>query len=1143
MSMTTGSRATVDNAFEQRRATLLRRQRDSFVALLRHAWQKSRFYRDLYSAAGIKEHDLATIEPDDLPIIDKKLLMDNFDHATTDPRLRKSDLERWIGEVGDPRLNYLDDFVVCQSSGSSGVKGLSVCAYRDWQLASSAMASRLSAPVSHGTGKTKVAFYLMVDGNHSGVSGAVRMPRSIYELCILSILDAKERVIDRLNEFQPHQLHGYASSIHELSHLALTGELRISPQRIFVSGEKLTDQMEREIHQVWASHVIDSYSASESRFIAFKQSGETEMNIIDELNILEILDSANRQVGANRSGRAVLTNLYNATLPLIRYEMGDNLVCGAANAASPIKTIKEIAGRANDALPVTLRDGGEGAISPLVLASFYLPRLEKVQFVSLRKDRVRINYVSAENLDRSIQNEFQRLLDRTAAARTTFEVCRAASIEPDPHTGKHCFVVLPGRPTSVAHVPEKNAIVTVGRGREPVASSTPVIESPQPPSQSMAQERRDIFTLPPDQENILRECFHPSGSAVEFAETVVETSIPSRFETMVRLYGDRPAVIAGDDRLTYADLNRAANRVARAILAKRGPDSEPIALLLETGAAAVIAILGVLKAGKAYVPLEANYPPARLGLMLTDSRAPIVIAEKSMLPMLQAADPLQRPVLDIHEMGAGCDDADLDCIPAPDDIAFIMYTSGSTGPPKGVIQNHRNILHKVFTHTQDYRICADDRLSLLYSHSFGASVRCIFGALLNGAALLIYDVKRQGFTQVAKRIVDDRLTIYFSVPTLFRELAVALASSKEPSSLRLIYLASETVGKQDIDLYKRCFSPACILVHELATSETGSIRQYFISKTTEIAGDLVPVGYHVRDREVLLLDEHRAWTGWNRVGEIAVRGRFLSPGYWQKADLTKTKFLLDPDDPEGRIYLTGDLGLMRPDGCLEYHGRKDFQVKIRGHKVGFGEIEAVLREIDAVKEAVVVSRQNEAGETYLAAYVVPDGQRLPTSGALRQALADRLPQQMIPSTLVILDALPMTSNGKIDRLGLPEPSNLRPALDNAYTAPQTPMERELAAIWAEVLALEPVGMEDDFFDLGGHSLGATRIVSRVAAAFHVELPLTILFERPTVAAMALAILAEQASSAHPQVIEEVFSELEVMIDNDTQRSTRHNNVT
>ena len=464
--------ATTDSAIEQQRVAVRRRQRDSLLGLLRHVWRKSRFYRDLYSAAGIKEQDLASLRPDDLPLIDKPLLMDNFDLAVTDPRLKKSDLERWVSEVGDPRRNYLDEFIVCHSSGSSGVKGFSVCASRDWQLAGSAMASRLPEPVNHGRGKTKAAFYLWSDGNHSGVSGAVRMPQSIYDLCILSVLDVKERVIDRLNEFQPHQLHGYASGIHELSRLAVMGQLRISPKRIFVSGEKLTDEMEGQIHQAWAAHVIDSYSASESRFIAWKQSGETAMNIIDELNILEILDSDSRQVGTGQSGRAVLTNLYNATLPLIRYEMGDYLVCGAPNFDSPIKTIKEISGRTTHALPVRLRDGSEGAISQIVLALFYVPHLEKVQFVSLGQDRVRIRYVSAENLDRSVQNEFQRFLDRLGSTRTTFEVCRVARIDPDSHTGKYSFVVVQHHSVSAAGLAHEDPIVIDGRAREPVSFLT-----------------------------------------------------------------------------------------------------------------------------------------------------------------------------------------------------------------------------------------------------------------------------------------------------------------------------------------------------------------------------------------------------------------------------------------------------------------------------------------------------------------------------------------------------------------------------------------------------------------------------------------------------------------------------------------------
>jgi amino acid adenylation domain-containing protein len=1115
------STAPSDSAIEQRRAAVLRRQRDSFLGLLLHAWRKSQFYRDLYSAAGIKEQDLAVLRPEDLPVIDKKSLMDNFDLAVTDPRIRKSDVERWVSETGDPARTYLDEFIICHSSGSSGARGFSVCTSRDWQLAASAMASRLPEPVNYGRGKTKAAFYLMADGNHSGVSGAVRMPPNIYDLCILSVLDVKERVINQLNEFQPHQLHGYASSIHELSRLAIVGQLCISPKRIFVSGEKLTDEMAGEIHQAWAPELIDCYSSSESRFIALKQSGETAMQIIDELNILEILDSDNRQVGVGQSGRAILTNLYNSTLPLIRYEMRDCLVCGAPNLASPIKTIKEIAGRTSDALPVRLRDGSEGAISQIVLALFYVPHLEKVKFVSLAQDRVQILYVSAENLDRAVQVEFQRFLNRLGATRTTFEVCRVASIDPDPHTGKHSFHVVQHPFASAAGLSPEGPVVIAGRAREPVASSKLSIGS------------RQVFPLPPEQERLLKQCFHPSGSAVEFAEADIETSIPARFATIARIHGDRPAVIADNGRLTYAELNRAANRVARAILAQRGSVNEPIALLLHTGINAIIAILGILKAGKAYVPLEVNEPPARLSFKLTDCQAQLIITETSMFSVLEATDSFQCPVLDINKVLAEFDDMDLDCTPDADDMAYIMYTSGSTGEPKGVIQNHRNILHKIFTHAHDYCICAEDRLSLLYSHSFSASVRCIFGALLNGAALVSGDVRREGLDQVAKRIIAERVTLYFSVPTLFRDLAVALTGL--PSRVRLIYLASETVNKRDVDLYKRCFGADCILVHSLSTGETGTIRQYFISKTTEVVGDLVPVGYSVRHQEVLLLVEGRVLSESNRPGEIAVRSRFLSPGYWHRPELTAVKFLDDPDDPDARIYLTGDLGVMRPDGCLEYHGRKDFQIKIRGNNVGVGEIEAILRKVNGVNEAVVVSREKSAGEAHLVAYVVPDGRAPLTAGALRRALADWFPDPMIPSAFVILDTLPMTANGKIDRRRLPEPGNLRPALDNLCKLPQTPMERDLAAIWAEVLALDRVGVEDNFFDLGGHSLAAARIVSHVLRTFAVDVSIKALFDRPTVGGMAQAILVEQARCSPGQLIDQILSELEGMADADLEK--------
>ena len=265
--------AAIDYALKQSRAIVFRSQQRSFLAILRHVWQRSRFYRDLYSAAGIKEHDLADIKPHDLPIIDKKLLMENFDRAVTDPRLRKNDLQRWVHEVRDSGANSLEDFIVFRSSGSSGTTGIFVCAHSDWQLAARVMASRLPAPVNYSVGKTRAAFSLVSHGNFSGVSGAARLPSRVYETLLLSVLDTHAHIVKQLNQFQPHQLHGYAGSIHELSQLAITGKLRISPKRIFVGGDKRTEAMERDIGRAWAAPICDLYSASEARCIAYRQSG------------------------------------------------------------------------------------------------------------------------------------------------------------------------------------------------------------------------------------------------------------------------------------------------------------------------------------------------------------------------------------------------------------------------------------------------------------------------------------------------------------------------------------------------------------------------------------------------------------------------------------------------------------------------------------------------------------------------------------------------------------------------------------------------------------------------------------------------------------------------------------------------------
>ncbi|MGH7835487.1 MAG: non-ribosomal peptide synthetase, partial [Candidatus Binatia bacterium] len=411
-------------------------------------------------------------------------------------------------------------------------------------------------------------------------------------------------------------------------------------------------------------------------------------------------------------------------------------------------------------------------------------------------------------------------------------------------------------------------------------------------------------------------------------------------------------------------------------------------------------------------------------------------------------------------------------------------------------------------YTNAYRLCRYDRLTLL---SFGTSnaVKITFYALLNGLALLPFDARKEGAARLAGWLEQERVSVCWISSPLFRNVAETLTGEERFPELRLIRLASDTVHKSDVDFYKKYFPATCILAVGLSSSETGFSRSCLLDHDAEIHGEEVPVGYSVEGKDVLLLDDSGKEIGFNEVGEIAIKSRYLSPGYWRRPDLTKAKFREDPQGGENRLYLTGDLGLMLPDGCLIHKGRKDFRIKIRGYGVEIAEIEKALLAHPGVKNAIVVSRPNESGEAQLVAYFTSREQAArqsePNISELRSLLKQKLPDYMIPPVFVHLPALPLTPNGKVDRSGLPRPGNSRPELDNMFAAPRTPVETQLARIWAEVLSLDRVGIHDNFFDLGGHSLAATRVVSRVIRTFQLELPVQALFGAPTVAEMAKVI--------------------------------------
>jgi acyl-coenzyme A synthetase/AMP-(fatty) acid ligase/acyl carrier protein len=327
--------------------------------------------------------------------------------------------------------------------------------------------------------------------------------------------------------------------------------------------------------------------------------------------------------------------------------------------------------------------------------------------------------------------------------------------------------------------------------------------------------------------------------------------------------------------------------------------------------------------------------------------------------------------------------------------------------------------------------------------------------------------------------------------------------------VRLITIGSDVIRKKDIEDCRKFLSTDCIIVVNFATTETGTDRQCFISMDTEITTGVMPVGYEVEGKKILILDDDHQEVGVECVGEIAIKSQYLSPGYWQRPDLTDTKFLPDPDGGNERIYLTGDLGRILSDGCLVHMGRKDFQVHIRGHRIEIGEVENALLSLESIKEAVVVSREDRLDDQRLVAYVVPSGEESPAVSEIRHALLDVLPGYMVPSVFVMLDALPLNVNNKVDRKALPESDTSRPELEVEYIAPGDEMEKMLTDIWKEVLGLDKIGIRDSFFDLGGNSLIAVRLSAKVQEEFGKSIPISALLQAPTIEQLADMLRQEE----------------------------------
>jgi amino acid adenylation domain-containing protein len=592
----------------------------------------------------------------------------------------------------------------------------------------------------------------------------------------------------------------------------------------------------------------------------------------------------------------------------------------------------------------------------------------------------------------------------------------------------------------------------------------------------------------------------------------IEQSIPDRFEEIVRQYPDRCAVKAGVKAFSYDELNRAANRIAHAIIAQRGEHNEPIALLFENGFEGIAAFFGALKARKCAVLLDPSSPPRRLSQILDDSQTHAIVTCTRHIELARMFHSQTRAVLNIDDattLSVGNPDLPV----SPDDLAALLYTSGSTGTPKGVIRAHRNFLHLWAVYTSAREFTVNDRSSLVHSMSFGSAYSDVLPALLNGAMLLPFDLKAESMHRFAAWLHEEQVTVCHLPPLAFRPLASCLNGQNPLPHLRLLCLSGAPVTRLDFDLYRQHFPSSTLLAIVMGATEACTLACAVVDHHFTFPQEGTPIGRPHEGRTILLVDEQRCEVGPGEVGEIAVKGRNLSLGYWRRPDLTRERFLADPAGGDERIFFTGDLGRRLPDGSFVHLGRKDALVKIRGYRVELAEVERALAAHRDLREAAVVAWDRAPGEKFIAAYVVPQPDTAPSVQALQEWLKNAVPDYMVPSSFVFLASLPLV-NGKLDRRALPPPNHQRPALSSEYVAARTPLESQLVTLWETLLGTASIGIHDDFFALGGHSLLGAGMIAQVHDTLGTDLPLRALFEAPTIAQFARSIEAREESRTY-----------------------------
>ena len=575
------------------------------------------------------------------------------------------------------------------------------------------------------------------------------------------------------------------------------------------------------------------------------------------------------------------------------------------------------------------------------------------------------------------------------------------------------------------------------------------------------------------------------------------------FEAQVEQTPDTVAVVCGDAQLTYRELNCRANQLAH-FLRQQGVGPETlVGVCMERSLTLIIALLGVLKAGGAYVPVDPTAPQERSAFMLAETQAPVLLTQHHLLPRLPASS-AQMVCLDTDwETLAHASAANPDSTVGAEHLAYVMYTSGSTGRPKGVSVRHRSVVRLV-KDTNYASFTAADVFLQCAPVAFDASTFEIWGCLLNGARLVIFPAQTPSLAELGRALQRYQVTTLWLTAGFFHLMVEESLDSLH--SVRQLLAGGDVLSVPHVQKVLHAL-PACRLINGYGPTENTTFTCCYAPTEPERIGWSVPIGRPIANTQVYILDPRLEPVPIGVSGEVYIGGDGLARGYFNCPELTAEKFIPHPfsTTPGARLYRSGDVARYLPDGHIEFLGRLDHQVKIRGFRIELGEIETVLGQHPAVRETVLLAREDIPGDKRLVAYIVPEPGQTPQHSALRHFLTEKLPEYMVPSAFVMLEGFPLTHHGKIDRGALPVPDQARLEHEDTFVAPCTPIEEMLASIWADILGLERVGVRENFFALGGHSLLLTRVMSRVHQVFQVALPMQSLFAAPTVAGLARCI--------------------------------------